>query len=267
MDNTVQSGEWQIFRRKKNKGRKESSKSSCREEDYEGATLIHPVQRDQLCKRIMLLTDELENCVQNLFDSVRKLRSSMKFHSLVCYGLGSPVSCHESRCQVALIVGLRSKLMEAIECHSMSCHVFDPVLSKDEYNFLEECFGLHAIGVNEECTRLADEATLFFMPHLDTHFYNNLLKANWRLDRLKNVFILGNSFRYITDNTTDREAAEKFNLLRRVSSSPLWTEFSLSDYNLTTFESSFNQVTLQGFSENICDEDELSLRTMVQLAS
>jgi len=53
------------------------------------------------------------------------------------------------------------------------------------------CFSMFLF---QEAKRHALYKTLFFMPHCGKALYNNLLWANWSLDRLPKVVLIGNSF-------------------------------------------------------------------------
>ena len=46
----------------------------------------------------------------------------------------------------------------------------------------------------QHCKFKVQENTLFFMPHCGKAMYNNLLWANWSVDRLGKMVIIGNSF-------------------------------------------------------------------------
>jgi len=48
--------------------------------------------------------------------------------------------------------------------------------------------------LKQEGKRTVTKPTLFYMPHCGKALYNNLLWANWHIDKLKYVTILGNSF-------------------------------------------------------------------------
>lgn len=267
-DNTSTDG-WHIYRSKRGKKKNRIVDSSCEliPEEHNESTVISSSQRDQLKRRIESHIGDLDECIKNIVECFTDLRPSCGFHSIVCYGIGSPVHSYESRCQLALLVGLSRKLAEEGTCCDFKCFIYDPILSSDEYDLLKNCFDLHAITKNEECRRAADETTLFFMPHLDAHYYNNLLEANWQTDRIMNVHILGNSLKYIIDSVTRAEAESKFQFIKRASSSSLWREFSVSEYHVTKYESSFNQLTLQGLAEATSDEHATALTAMLHLTS
>jgi flagellar biosynthesis protein FliQ len=46
----------------------------------------------------------------------------------------------------------------------------------------------------QQCKRSVEEKTLFFMPHCGKAMYNNLLWANWSVDKLEKMAVIGNSF-------------------------------------------------------------------------
>jgi hypothetical protein len=93
--------------------------------------------------------------------------------------------------------------------------LYDPCLSKEELEVLETV-GIEAIGVNEECKRAAvagEGATLFYMPHCARDMYNNVLWANWSVDALSRVLILGNRFSSYDERHTDAELKCKANFM------------------------------------------------------
>lgn len=51
-------------------------------------------------------------------------------------------------------------------------------------------FDIELLEKNEDCKRIVDEDTLFFLPHLDHYLTGNLIKTN--IKNLKFVTIIGN---------------------------------------------------------------------------
>ena len=95
---------------------------------------------------------------------------------VVCYGLGSIFASRNAQGQFALALLMAKGSLE----------VYDPVLQRDELEYLEE-WGCRQAQPPE--TRVK-EPTLFFMPHCPQEVYVAVLKAN----DLNDVVILGNSF-------------------------------------------------------------------------
>ncbi|CAK0732295.1 hypothetical protein CVIRNUC_000111 [Coccomyxa viridis] len=106
---------------------------------------------------------------------------------MVMYGLGSPKASKAARYQLAfalLITELLPGLREALD-------TYDPAFS-DVDRALLASLGVTVHGTDEQCARVAQGQTLFYMPHCITAGFNNVLQANSScLDR---IAILGNSF-------------------------------------------------------------------------
>ncbi|KAJ1926659.1 sensitivity to red-light reduced protein [Tieghemiomyces parasiticus] len=117
-------------------------------------------------------------------------------HDIVCYGLGSFIECRESRLQLAFILHLRTALKI-----TGRVHVYDPVLGALERAALEaqDCCPLME---NEQCRRIVDRATLFYMPHCEKFMYHNLVAANAKASRLDRVTLIGNNLQRYIDRKT-----------------------------------------------------------------
>ncbi|XP_002978884.2 protein SENSITIVITY TO RED LIGHT REDUCED 1 [Selaginella moellendorffii] len=120
--------------------------------------------------------------------SVGESLAAMGVENLVVYGLGRISRSESSRLQLALVLLLRQDRVLPEDC---LIWVFDPVLTACEWRILRqlEC---RAIDSNELGLRKVEEPTLFFMPHCESHLYDNVVKANW--GSLGKIAILGNSF-------------------------------------------------------------------------
>lgn len=200
----------------------------------------------KITKRVNECKLQFRRCIEYLVQCITSFQASTDIHCIICYGIGSFEDSFESQAQMALIVGLKEQLEMSLHCH-LKCYIFDPVLTSTHYDFLEEAYGFTRININEECSRPVYEKTLFYMPHLDAHLYNNLLRSN--LERLSNLLILGNSFRYIIDSSIEKQKRDQLDLVKSVSSLDSWKEFDLVHYDQDKYESSFNQIVLQGISD------------------
>jgi len=90
-------------------------------------------------------------------------------------------------------VGLACLLKSALPALQSPPQTFDPVFSPHDLAVLP-LFDMQIIDHNEEGRRIADEPTLFFMPHCEVELTENLLEANVQAGTLTNVVIIGNSF-------------------------------------------------------------------------
>ncbi|WZZ21669.1 hypothetical protein YC2023_123056 [Brassica napus] len=115
---------------------------------------------------------------------------------MVVYGIGSIEAYESPRFQLSIAVLMKR------EFHWVgNIEVFDPILSATESSVLES-MGCTVLSVNEQARREALKPTLFFMPHCEANLYNNLLQANWRVDRLCRIALFGNSFQMYEEQVT-----------------------------------------------------------------
>jgi hypothetical protein len=125
-------------------------------------------------------------------DSNCSRADSIQVSHLVCYGLGNFTLSYISKHQLSLLIALKNYFNLSPE----SCVVYDPIFTTEEQTLLHD-YGLTYCKSNEEGKRSVAEGskgTLFFMPHCPKELYNNLLWANWSLERLSRITIIGNSF-------------------------------------------------------------------------
>jgi len=129
--------------------------------------------------------DQIETSV---LDYIPKVLGSETTMQMVIYGIGS-IELYEPPClqlSIAMLMKRDFNWIGRIE-------VFDPILSVTESHVLE-ALGCSVMSINEHGKREALKPTLFFMPHCEAELYNNLLRANWNPNLLKNMVLFGNSF-------------------------------------------------------------------------
>jgi len=107
------------------------------------------------------------------------------------------------------LLDLRHELSQFVEIYDPS---FDDIDRSTLLLFESPKFKI--ITENELCARSlarerADRVTLVYMPHMDKHFYNNLLGANWSQQGLKSMIILGNSFGEMIDTEIARSRRQR----------------------------------------------------------
>lgn len=129
--------------------------------------------------------DQIETSV---LDYIPKVLGSETTMQMVIYGIGS-IESYEPPCLQLSIAMLMKRDFNWIG----SIEVFDPILSVTESHVLE-ALGCSVMSINEHGKREALKPTLFFMPHCEAELYNNLLRANWKPNLLKNMVLFGNSF-------------------------------------------------------------------------
>lgn len=135
---------------------------------------------------------------QNTVKKVLPVIGAVKLARIVCLGLGRIVECPISRHQLAFIRCLKEELG-----FSRSIEYFDPVFCEQTVEILERLEGV-VLRENCEGKYLAEEATLFYLPHCPKQISNNLLWKNWSWQLLENVFLIGNSFAGIIGNCPRR---------------------------------------------------------------
>lgn len=123
-----------------------------------------------------------------------------------------------SKCQLALLL----LFQEITSCKN--CVTMDPVFSATEKAILSS----FQIEYNSSTEYQCQSDTLLFMPHCCIELYDNILWANWGL-RLKDIMIVGNSFKRYADDAMGDELVRKAGYVARacvfVSEEPLRTSF------------------------------------------
>jgi hypothetical protein len=113
------------------------------------------------------------------------------FMDAVCYGIGRISEFKHVEYQLALLVLVLRR--NALGCFkSQQFEFYDPIMNAVEIKAMEY-FGGRKIAKNEQGKRRIVQPTLFYMPHCVKELYNNVLWANWPLENIRNVFIIGNS--------------------------------------------------------------------------
>lgn len=110
-------------------------------------------------------------------------------------------------------------------------HTFDPVFNAVDTAALEK-LGIRIIQQNEQGNRsIEGKKTLFFMPHCGRRLYENVLRANWTVQALEKLLVLGNPIKIIhqsSKSTRSRTIADSDALQR---AAPFLHEFALPSYN------------------------------------
>ena len=144
-------------------------------------------------ENIKLRFDELSETLKanDFFLQVLDSVTNLAVETIVSYGLGNFSFLDNSLIQLALLMELKSLL-------GVECYVSDPVFTKNEERFMTD-LGLRVQNENDECCFSAEVPTLFFMIHCGAAMYNNVLWSNFCPNKLRNCFILGNSFASFAD--------------------------------------------------------------------
>jgi len=121
--------------------------------------------------------------------------------NFVCYGIGRISISNVARWQLA------AWLRAIREVAAKRFFLHDPQLSPNEKSLLRELgFDLlesddcvNASGRQMGLWECDTNPTVFFMPHCPKGLYQNLLWANWSVERLNRIVIIGNSFEGYAD--------------------------------------------------------------------
>lgn len=144
-----------------------------------------------------------------VFKKTMQELGNRKIEHIVCYGLGSFHNGTEiaSRYQLALLLLIYEYLTSNDSPIKGAIDIYDPSFEELDLMALSAfpAVKFNIIQQNEYCARrvkptVENHMTLFYMPHLDKHFYNNILGANWYKDSIKALLVLGNSFQTMIDN-------------------------------------------------------------------
>ncbi|CAJ1958983.1 unnamed protein product [Sphenostylis stenocarpa] len=193
---------WTVVLPRRSRQRRKATKSSVLDEKQEPWT---PTDSLTDPSKEATLVQKMERCINKIEKSefyhtfrgqmqtstaeyfIRILGSEIQMQ-MVIYGIGSIELYEPPRLQLSLAILLRRDFSWI-----GNIEVFDPILSATETQVLET-LGCSVMSINEHGKREALKPTMFFMPHCEAELYNNLLRANWKLNLLKNIVLFGNSF-------------------------------------------------------------------------
>jgi SRR1 domain len=164
---------------------------------------------DSLLARTNKATMTTSECSSSSSSSSSSPSSSSSWLDIVCFGIGSPQCSVRAQYQFALIIAVAEHLgFDAVN----ALHHFDPVVGTDEADALAEAIGrlwpglvVRHVDVNEQCARLADTPTLFFMPHCGRELYENLVRANSEHGTLDRLVLVGNAFSIYEEALVDAD--------------------------------------------------------------
>ncbi|KAG2305505.1 hypothetical protein Bca4012_059602 [Brassica carinata] len=164
---------------------------------------------------------------------------------MVIYGIGSIESTDEApRFQLSVAILMKREF----EWVGNNIEVFDPIISATESSVITS-FGCTVLSVNEEARREALKPTLFFMPFCVAHLYSNLLEANWRMDRLSKIALLGNSFQCYRE---ERVGADDQYLIQAIEAAQrITTEFAIKNVSSDVCYPAFTRLSWHFFRTGV----------------
>ncbi|BBN19431.1 hypothetical protein MPTK1_8g10650 [Marchantia polymorpha subsp. ruderalis] len=115
---------------------------------------------------------------------------------MVLYGVGSIYTAEIARCQLALAL-----LMQRNFRSIGQLLVYDPIMTPIECRVMRS-LGCVTLETNENGSRAINGPTLFFMPHNEVDLYDRVVQTCVEPYKLKQIVILGNSFRTYSDRWT-----------------------------------------------------------------
>lgn len=201
-DNCTTNGGWTVVLPRRGRQKRNATKVGILEEKQEPWA---PTDSQTDPSRETTLVQKMERCISrigssqfyhtfrdqiqtSIFDYFRSVLGAEKMMQMVIYGIGSIELYEPPRLQLSIAI-----LMKRDFSWIGSMEVFDPILSVTESRVLE-ALGCSVMSINEHGRREALKPTMFFMPHCEAELYNNLLRANWKPNLLKNMVLFGNSF-------------------------------------------------------------------------
>ncbi|XP_030642061.1 SRR1-like protein isoform X2 [Chanos chanos] len=200
----MDSGEWQVARRRKGAARREKPASTIQQHSPHAADSHRDKERikdamnelrgeDFWLEWKELLKSCLSACAFGSSEDGGGVVSETQL-DCVCYGLGSFSTCVSARYQLAMLL----MLLDTLQIPVGRCCVYDPVFSVSECETLRD-LGLSVLTENEEGKRAVSRPTLFYLMHCGKALYNNLLWKNWSPQTLPKVIVIGNSFHGIQE--------------------------------------------------------------------
>ena len=210
------------------------------------ANRFEPTQAPFTQQACRALETKVQSAKQQLTQSLflHELKSHLpnNIHQLACFGIGNFADVPAATFQVALSFILYDHVRQrAPPGQDVDFNSYDPIFSELEKGFLERCH-CHVPKSNEEGRRCAPNVTLFFMPHCGRQLYANLLRANWSIENLQRLIIIGNSFEEYCIAT---HGAENGDLISRAAE--FVTETSLSGTSPGRFANAFCSIRLHTF--------------------
>ena len=236
-------------------------RNASQQNDPVPANNSHYYYEPKRCSLQKLLSIVTKDAVKELATKVEQKLVSLlapddcsSIQEIVIYGIGSFMTCHMARSQLALICALRKRIAPQIRAF-----VFDPVLKQEDYRLLQERLDIDPILQNEACKRSIQSCSgkvLFFMPHLDKELYSNLLSANWRKGELDRLLILGNSFTNMSESQPTRIVLSECPYVVHAIRLGLLREQGL-DF-IDDFDDCLNDLSLHAFSCDQVSQEEMS---------
>ncbi|KAH0896342.1 hypothetical protein HID58_045910, partial [Brassica napus] len=211
-------GEWTVVLPSKRRQGRRKPKPKIHEEEEEEEK---PWKSDDLeidPQRQARVKQKMENSIKKVESSkfyttfLEQLKCAETQLQMVMYGIGSIESYESPRFQLSIAI-----LMKREFDWVGNIEVFDPVLSATESSVLES-LGCTVLSVNEQARREALKPTLFFMPHCEANLYNNLLQANWRMDRLSKIAFFQMYEEQVTLDPAVIRATKRIIAARRITS-------------------------------------------------
>ncbi|KAM7262453.1 hypothetical protein ACFE04_000136 [Oxalis oulophora] len=127
----------------------------------------------------------------------RMLGGSHSHIQIVVYALGSMEFSFASQNQMAIIICIAREFPNWFQ---PEIQVYDPAFSPADRIVLKN-LGCNVLSFNEQCSRIVERPTLFYMPYAFNWLISNVLAANWCPSRINQVVILTNAMKSRTDGS------------------------------------------------------------------
>ena len=144
--------------------------------------------------------EKLEETIESMatekfpaFDVVCNALVKRETKQIVSLGIGDPCSSLGARTQLSFLLKVCRK------CGIESKVFSDPVLCGECAKLLSD-WGFVVDSEDKVGKYEFSSDVMFFMPHCPRFLFHNLLVSNWSVEKMKNVFIVGNSFAGYSEN-------------------------------------------------------------------
>jgi hypothetical protein len=167
----------------------------------------------------------------------------------ICLGIGRLSTMNAER-QVALLQVLLkdAELFQAMGDHALS--ICEPAFQASDEAAIRT-LGFDVLQ-NNVCGTIhkVKSPTLFFMPHCNVSLYNNIFWANWSLEGLSQVVLVGNDIRMYTEISSNFSFSNQVpDCLLRISKYIRVSPLSAFDRD-SELERAFNNTCVQWFSRD-----------------
>ncbi|PVF97779.1 SRR1-domain-containing protein [Serendipita vermifera] len=193
----------------------------------------------------------LERTLQIIKDAMNRMQWTSP-PSILCLGLGSPSESRSARLQLALIL----EIMDHCNILPVNVALYEPVFNEEDVRELGT-IGLHVFSgekVKDEDHSLLTR-TLVFMPHCDIQLHQKILAANWSLDGLDRMVLIGNLLNQYSFTVEKKRLETEFPLVKLMGDHPAWYTSPFSE--ASSDDRAFVALAVQCFDQSRVSPEQL----------